>query len=87
MTTLCDDWLEQQPKRANHPNPMINVHGAGPEGMRCRKCVHCVAIYSYKRHYKCDLRGVTTSKKTDHSCVNLACGRFEEGTGKIIYTR
>ena len=61
------------------PNPRVDVWGRGPEGAKCRTCVHLVVHERARRYYKCLKRGVTFGPGTDHRVNWPACGKYEGG--------
>ena len=59
------------------PNPMVKVHGPGPEGARCKTCIHLLR-YRQGRYMKCELRGdLTHGAATDQRARWSACGKYE----------
>ena len=63
--------------RRRRPNPMVVVHGRGPEDETCGTCRHLVA-HGYRRtYYKCLLRGDTRSATTDLRLRWPACAKWE----------
>ncbi len=80
--TLCDDWLAEHLQK--HPvskNPMVTAYGPGPEGKRCKRCIHCYRKIYAGVYYKCRLRGDTNGAGTDHRANWPACARFVEQNG------
>ena len=60
-------------------NPMVRIHGPGPEGTTCGQCVHLVGWVYSKTYWKCNRRGdLTHGKKTDQKKRWRSCGLFEE---------
>lgn len=60
------------------PNPMRVWHGAGPDGAKCKTCVH-LSAHSYARtYYKCAYRGTSGNPRTDHRVGWRACGLYQE---------
>ena len=75
-------WVgEAAPKRDE--NPCIALYGAGPEGKRCKDCVHLIGICKAKTYHKCLLRKNTHGAKTDHKLRWQACAKFEERSQNI----
>lgn len=61
------------------PNPMIQIHGPGPEGATCGRCAHLVGWARSRTYWKCSKRGdLTHGRKTDQLKGWRACGLFEE---------
>ena len=58
-------------------NPMPIALGPGPEGRRCRECVHLITYQMGKRWFKCDLREHSNSTRTDHRALWPTCAKFE----------
>jgi hypothetical protein len=78
---MTDLWTGQNLPPVSHTptNPMIAYFGRGPDGTRCKTCVHCRYPDGYgRRYYKCDLRRLTHGAATDHRVRWPACGRYEE---------
>lgn len=63
--------------RAPKSNPLIPVYGPGPEGAKCKTCVHLVVQSFARNYYKCDLRRMSASAATDHRVNWPACGQYE----------
>ena len=63
-------------------NPLIKLHGKGPEGKRCKHCAHLYSKHFSKVYYKCDLRPDTNGTGTDHRVNWPACGKFQKKEGK-----
>lgn len=59
-------------------NPCVDVYGKGPEGKKCKDCIHLYAKQYSKRYYKCELRKNTNGPRTDHRVYWPACGKHEE---------
>lgn len=60
-------------------NPML-VLGQGPNGKQCADCQHLYYLHYAKRYYKCELRELSASVRTDHRVSWPACSKFEERT-------
>ena len=75
---------EEQPAQTER-NECRAAYGPGPEEKRCGECqhLHTLAFWSGRRAYKCDLRKLTHSHKTDHSPRWQTCARFAEGQGPV----
>lgn len=58
-------------------NPMVKVHGTGPEGKRCKHCTHFIIKQWGNRYFKCAFRGNTNGPGTDHRANYPTCGKFE----------
>ena len=58
------------------PNPMVRLHGLGPEGVTCKHCAYIRANQQASTYYKCTLRGVTHGAGTDHRLKWKACAKF-----------
>jgi len=79
--TLCDEWFQTHPP-VKPPHKMIQRHGRGPTGKRCKDCQHLYVKQLAGRYYKCALFGDTNGPGTDWRCGRDACGQFaEKGTG------
>lgn len=64
-------------QRNNFENPMIRKHGVGPEAT-CKDCIHLVRPqHNTKVYRKCELRGITRGKGTDHKTSYKACSKFK----------
>ena len=61
-------------------NPMVLIHGPGPEGTTCGECTHLVGWAYAKTYWKCSKRGdLTHGKKTDQKKRWRSCGLYERG--------
>jgi hypothetical protein len=61
------------------PNPMVRIHGPGPEGATCGTCAHLIGWQYSKVYWKCSLRGdLTHGAKTDQKKTWQACGLYDE---------
>ena len=62
-------------------NPMVNLHGPGPQGATCRKCKHLYYDWETigrKRHHKCTLRDPQRDDcLPDHRLSWPACAKWE----------
>jgi hypothetical protein len=59
-------------------NPLIALHGPGPEEARCGTCKNLLRLrYHDKTYRKCSLRGITHGPGTDHGATWPACGKYE----------
>lgn len=68
------------PKRSK--NPMVRIHGPGPDGAVCGQCIHLVGWAYSKTYWKCSQRGdLTHGAKTDQKKRWMACGLFREKSG------
>lgn len=63
---------------ATEPNPCVRLWGPGPEGAKCKTCVHLFGRRYGKTYYKCDLRRDSACAATDHRVGWRACGKYEE---------
>lgn len=60
-------------------NPCLTFFGPGPEGVKCKNCIHLYGTGGNKAFLKCKLRGKATSgPATDHYAGWPACGKFEK---------
>jgi hypothetical protein len=59
-------------------NPCIAAFGKGPEGTRCKKCVHFIRKHYGGVYFKCALRGDTNGPGTDHRANWPTCGKYQE---------
>lgn len=76
-------WLEAQTKKQEamileqrNQNPLIALHGPGPQGAKCKTCAHLRINQCSKRYYKCALRRISNSPATDHKVRWDACGKY-----------
>lgn len=69
---------ERERKRRQAGNPLIAVHGQGPDGAICRDCAHLYTKKYAGTYHKCDLRADTNGPGTDHRVRWPACGRYEK---------
>lgn len=62
------------------PNPMVRVHGTGPEGTTCGTCGYLFRKrYTNKTYLKCSMRGgLTSGAATDQKAGWKACGLWCE---------
>ena len=89
MSTIID-WFGNEisvPEKPAKPekgvNPCLVVYGPGPEGAKCKTCVHCrYPLHQSGRFWKCDLRRLTHGRATDHRVTWPACGKYEERQGE-----
>lgn len=58
-------------------NPCIPVYGSGPDGQKCKNCIHFVIKKYSGKYFKCDLRKNNNSPSTDHRANWPSCGKFE----------
>lgn len=58
-------------------NPMLRL-GPGPEGKKCKTCMHLVVKQFSKNYYKCRYRGDTNGPGTDHRVNWPACTLYAE---------
>ena len=67
------------PEKLSSPNPLVVLFGVGPQGKKCSECQHFLRLryhdYTYR---KCEVRGITHGKGTDHKASFDACKKFEE---------
>jgi hypothetical protein len=60
-------------------NPMVRAYRFGPDGKKCKACKFLLRDYYHNVTYrKCEKRGVTRGKGTDHKVSFDACSKFEE---------
>jgi hypothetical protein len=59
-------------------NPMVVLHGNGPEGTRCKTCLHLRTKQSSKSYFKCRLRSdwQGCTPRSDHRVNWPACGQY-----------
>lgn len=83
------DWfgnpitIAEKPKPDKNTNPCLALHGPGPDGQKCRGCVHLrFPQHHSARHWKCDLRKLTHGPATDHKVTWPACGRYQKREGE-----
>ena len=61
------------------PNPMVRLHGPGPEGATCGTCDHLFGRKYNRIYWKCGKRGdLTKSYRTDQRKRWMACGLYQE---------
>ena len=63
--------------RAHSGNPMVRKFGPDKKGRKCKDCKYLTMHECSKRYYKCELRGVTHGKATDHGKYYPACSKIE----------
>ena len=71
-----DDLLRSLSK-ATSINPMVNLHGPGPQGATCRRCKHMYYDWETigrKRDHRCTLREVVYAR---HRLSWPACAKWE----------
>ncbi|SGO61658.1 Uncharacterised protein [Mycobacterium tuberculosis] len=61
------------------PNEMRRVFGPGPEGKRCKTCVHLLRKQSGGTYLKCSLRTITNGAGTDHRAGWKSCAKYTAG--------
>lgn len=67
--------LEPQPVE---PNPMVKLHGPGPDDATCGQCQHLKGVSYSKTYWKCSQRAdLTKGAKTDQRKGWKACGLFQ----------
>lgn len=75
------DWAGNEipiKKPIESDNPMVRLYGA-MEGMRCKECKFLIRLYYHNKTYiKCEKRGITHGKGTDHKVSFEACKKFEQ---------
>jgi hypothetical protein len=59
-------------------NPMVVLHGLGPEGAKCGTCKYVWAHRKSRTYWKCEFRKFTRGPGSDHSRRWDACGEYEE---------
>jgi len=62
------------------PNPCVKLYGYDPDGRLCQYCKHLWYKQRSKhstRHYKCELRKLTSGPGSDHRVRWKACGKYE----------
>jgi len=77
---MSDDMLPIGDFSVNFdPNPMVRLHGRGPEGKACRSCRHMVTHTptGNRTYWKCYRRGITNGAGTDHRLKWNACRLWE----------
>lgn len=60
------------------PNPMVRLHGRGPEETKCKACRHMVSVFYSRRYWKCDRHSLSKSAASDHRLKWNACRLYEE---------
>lgn len=73
--------LEKKPGELKALRKILTMHGRygrGPEGAKCKDCVHFIDIRLANTYHKCELFGNTGGPGTDWRCRFDACGRFEK---------
>lgn len=60
------------------PNPMVLGYGPGPEGKKCKSCIHLYGKRMTKTYYKCGLRRDTNGPATDHKVNWPSCSKYVE---------
>ena len=78
MKDLFGNSIEINSTGKNKVNPCIAAFGKGPDGSRCKTCVHLFGKSFAKTYYKCDLRKNSNGPATDHRVNFPACGKYEE---------
>lgn len=60
------------------PNPMVYLHGPGPEGSTCGACKHLEGHAYARMYWKCTMRGdLTHGAATDQRRRWPGCALFE----------
>lgn len=60
------------------PNPMVKIHGSGPDGTTCGQCGYIFGRALARTYWKCGKRGdLTHGAKTDQKKRWMSCGLFE----------
>lgn len=62
-------------------NPCVRLYGKGPDGMRCKSCLHLYVHAHGRSYYKCEFRVFTHGPATDHRVNYPACRRWEGTNG------
>jgi hypothetical protein len=70
---LGEEVTVEPPKK---PNPLVKAFGPGPEGKKCKDCVHLFRKKFANTYIKCDLRPNTGGPATDHRANWPACKKF-----------
>jgi len=67
-------------KRERNKNPMIGPFDTGLPEAKCKSCKYLLRVSTPSRRMfsKCELRGVTRGKGTDHSMYYDACLEYKE---------
>lgn len=78
MKDLFGNTAYVGPTKKNKSNPCIDVYGKGPEGTRCKTCVHLYAKSYANTYYKCGLRKNTNGPGSDHKVNFTTCGKYQE---------
>ena len=64
------------------PNSCRLLFGPGPDGAKCRTCVHLQAHQPGNRvFWKCGLRTFTRGAKSDHRVRWKACAKYQPAAG------
>jgi hypothetical protein len=59
-------------------NPCLAAFGNGPDGEKCKNCVHLLKRSARNStFYKCEKRKITSSVASDHRVNWSACGQFK----------
>ena len=65
------------PLPPEEPNPCVRKYGAGPAGEKCKTCARLIQRDHHDaRYYKCELRGDTHGRATDHRVGWNACAYY-----------
>jgi ribosomal protein L37AE/L43A len=75
------DWSgnEMPTRHLDSSNPMVRAYGFGPDGKKCKDCAFLLRDeYHNVTYFKCEKRGVTRGKGTDHRVRYEACSKFEQ---------
>lgn len=82
MITINPELLEK-PKKSN---PMLKW-GKGPEGKRCKECIHFLVKQLSNRYFKCSQRKITNGPGTDHRANWPACAKFQQSYKILEYEK
>lgn len=75
--------FENLPQDNINKNPMVRKHGELKINKKCKDCKFLLRVRGNTKVYsKCELRGVTSGKGTDHSMYWDACPFFKSPNEK-----
>lgn len=80
MNTEQELWQASQMDKlidSARKNPLVRLYGKGPDGEKCKRCVHLFRHLCGKTYFKCDLRTFTRGPGSDHKANWTACAKFQ----------